>query len=264
MAHINGTPDRDFLYGTAFEDELYGLGGNDVLRGRAGNDRIDGGEGIDVLIGRTGDDIYYIDTLRDRVIERAGEGLDTVISTVSARLRAEVEDLTLVGGARMGIGNELSNLIIADQDDDLAIRNILDGGGADDVLRGGGGNDSLYGGATHQGNYLDGGAGADGFYFTEFASPVYDGYDRLMDFSSADTIFLYRPTFDQLDAGVLAADAFVIGSAAQDAEDRIIFNPGQREIFYDPDGTGPEEAVRIAGGIPWNVTMDRTDFIAYG
>jgi Ca2+-binding RTX toxin-like protein len=46
--------------------------------------------------------------------------------------------------------------------------------------------------------------------------------------------------------GQLAADAFHLGSAAKDAEDRIIYHKATGGLFYDADGTGPEAQVQIA------------------
>ena len=44
----------------------------------------------------------------------------------------------------------------------------------------------------------------------------------------------------------LAANQFVIGTAAQDANDRIIYNSNTGELFYDSDGTGGTAAVQFA------------------
>ncbi len=102
---------------------------------------VNGSGAGDTLIGGQGDDTYVIDNALDTVTENAGEGTDTVQSSISidlAALSANVENLTLNDNAGInGTGNALNNIIIAGSGD-----NTLDGGAGDDDLRGGGGNDT--------------------------------------------------------------------------------------------------------------------------
>ena len=59
---------------TRFADTIYGLNGND---------KIDGGAGDDIMYGGGGYDSYYVDSMRDKVIEDPHQGFDTVFSSVS-------------------------------------------------------------------------------------------------------------------------------------------------------------------------------------
>ncbi len=59
MARIIGTPDHDYLEGTAEDDVVEGLEGSDTVHGGAGDDVIDGGAGHDGLFGGTGDDLIF-------------------------------------------------------------------------------------------------------------------------------------------------------------------------------------------------------------
>ena len=111
---LNGTAGADTLVGYATADNLSGVAGNDVLFGRAGDDTLDGGPGADTMYGEAGDDTYIVDNPADVVIESTGNGADTVRSFVTHTLPANVENLTLVGGAAIsGTGNALDNVLLA-------------------------------------------------------------------------------------------------------------------------------------------------------
>ena len=63
------------------------------LNGGDGNDTIDGGVGNDKVAGGKGDDSYFVDSAKDVVSEIANQGRDTVISSISFTLGANVEEL---------------------------------------------------------------------------------------------------------------------------------------------------------------------------
>ncbi len=110
---------------------------NTIIGGRA-NNLLDGGLGADTLIGGAGDDTYLVDQGGDVVSELANEGIDTIESSVTYTLGANVEHLVLTGtGAADAIGNALNNDVRGN-----AASNILDGGAGDDSLRGNGGADT--------------------------------------------------------------------------------------------------------------------------
>lgn len=145
---------------------------NDTISAKGGNDSIDGGAGADYMDGGIGNDTYYVDTWSDngwapdddQVIEAAASGTDLVFASVSYRLAANVENLTLLGTASIaGWGNDLGNTIAGNAGD-----NLLDGGVGNDIVSGGDGNDTILGGAGTDvltGNagddWLQGGAGSD-------------------------------------------------------------------------------------------------------
>ena len=79
----------------------------DTLTGDTGNNRLDGGALNDALAGGAGDDTYIVDHAGDAVTEAADQGTDTVQSSVTHTLTANVENLTLTGGDSIsGFGND--------------------------------------------------------------------------------------------------------------------------------------------------------------
>jgi Ca2+-binding RTX toxin-like protein len=66
------------------------------ITGNSGNNVLDGGAGADTMTGGAGNDTYLVDNAGDVVTEQAGEGLDTVQSSVSWTLGANVETLQLI------------------------------------------------------------------------------------------------------------------------------------------------------------------------
>jgi len=112
--------------------------GNNVITGNNGNNTLQGGGGLDTLIGGAGNDTYIVDTTTNTIIEDAAAGTDTVLSSVTFTLDANLENLTLTGAAAInGTGNIANNVITGNNGD-----NILNGGGGLDTLIGGAGNDT--------------------------------------------------------------------------------------------------------------------------
>jgi len=125
------------------------------LTGNSGNNVLDGSAGADVMAGGAGDDAYLVEHVGDVVAEQPNEGMDSIQSSITYALGANVENLTLTGAATInGTGNELDNILMGN---DMA--NVLAGGDGDDTLTGLAGNDVLDGGQGH--DLLDGGTGID-------------------------------------------------------------------------------------------------------
>lgn len=165
---ISGTDKPNVLRGTDAAETLRGFGGHDVVFAEGGNDLLDGGDGKDRMVGGPGDDTYLVSQSDDQVVERAHEGIDTVLSDVSFELPAHVENLRMPGPGTSDItlrGNDLDNQIVGAP----FSYELIYGMGGDDILDGGGRHGGfLYGGDGNDRllvsfGELQGDAGADSF-----------------------------------------------------------------------------------------------------
>jgi Ca2+-binding RTX toxin-like protein len=143
----------------------------------------------------------------------------------------------------------------------------LSGGNNNDHLSGGRGNDKLVGGSGHDylmGQFgkdvLTGGSGNDRFVFD--VSPTTANRDTITDFSvEYDSIQLAQSVFTKAGSkGSLKAKAFWSGSAAHDADDRIIYNQKTGYLSYDPDGTGGASQ-KVIATLSKNLEITHKDFL---
>jgi Ca2+-binding RTX toxin-like protein len=65
--------------------------------------------------------------------------------------------------------------------------------------------------------------------------------------------------FTGLALGALSANAFHTGSAAADADDRIIYDSTTGHLFFDVDGTGPGAQIQFAS-LSNNLALTYSDF----
>jgi serralysin len=170
---------NDVIIGNGVDNVLLGNAGNDSIEGRLGNDTINGGIGADSMLGGVGNDFYFVENIGDSVVELAGEGTDTVSSSISYTLTDNVDNLILTDQALNGTGNGLDNVITGN-----AVANTLSGGAGNDRLIGGDGVDSLIGGL-----------GNDIFVAEINATKVASkggmiSLDRVLDFAAGDVLDL--------------------------------------------------------------------------
>jgi len=139
-AVYTGNAEADTLTGTSAAETIRGLEGNDVLRGAGGADTLDGGAGADRTEGGLGDDLHLVDNAGDVAVEAVGEGTDTVRSSVSYTIGANIENLQLTGATNIsGTGNAEVNVLTGNDGD-----NTLDGKAGADIMNGGLGNDTYF------------------------------------------------------------------------------------------------------------------------
>ena len=137
-------------------ENLIGSRLDDVLAGNADNNRLDGGLGADTLRGGLGDDIYLVDNAGDEVVELAGGGSDTVLSTAAQyTLGQNIENAQIVTSAKSNlVANALDNRIDAGAGD-----NILDGAGGVDTVSYAGAKNAITLDLALTGSQATGGAG---------------------------------------------------------------------------------------------------------
>lgn len=217
------------------EVQLIGTSKVESLIGTSGVDSLEGGAGGDSMAGGGGDDTYFVDNANDTIVELPGAGIDTVRTTVSFTLGANVENLSLEGLRDLiGIGNDEAN-----------------------VISGSVNNDRIYGrlGA----DTLSGDAGKDRFVFDTALGA--GNVDTVLDFTVGfDRIVLENDVFTGLSNGKLSAGAFRLGSVALDADDRILYDSPTGTLYFDVDGTGANPAIAFADLSP-GLALSRNDFL---
>jgi Ca2+-binding RTX toxin-like protein len=177
---INGIrAQRDFSISISFGTFSAPLYDGNILSGLGGNDILNGGFSAYAMSGGVGNDTHFVDNVGDIETEVAGGGIDTVVNSMSFILGANIENLTLDGGA----GNDQ-----------------LIGGRGIDILHGGAENDDLY---IHTGNIVtsdvvageiyDGGIGNDalvGAYngCADFSNVTLNGIEDLSGSGSSELI----------------------------------------------------------------------------
>ncbi|WP_256575202.1 hypothetical protein [Pseudomonas sp. PA27(2017)] len=261
---ITGTPEDDYLSGTAGAELILGMGGNDLVNyhgSRGGNDTIVGGAGSDGLYGGEGDDrIYAYEIGEFGPPNVMGTGGGTVGDRLDGR---DGNDLlmgsggvdVLLGGAGSDtiLGGDGGDLILADSTTELEQytpdlqayiftfgdnqqfsilissrpNNGSQGQAWNDVVFAGEGNDTVLG---YSGNdYLEGNGGHDYMLAGE-------GNDTLVGGEGNDT--LYGDGFDGVSEtypnsrlpGDMHGDDLLIGG---DGHDLIVGNGGNDRLYGD-------------------------------
>jgi Ca2+-binding RTX toxin-like protein len=237
--------------------------------GNSGDNILRGNGGINVLTGLGGNDTYYVGA-GDTVSEAAGPagGIDTIVSNANYSLEAfsqNVENLTLIGAAYIGIGDAGSNTIVGN-----SFANILNGKGGDDRIVGGFGNDWLWGDGSDAARSAYGiTAGADTFVFdTVLVGARNGGVDRIGDFHGAitgegDRIELSSSIFTNVGAsGTLAASEFASGAGMNTSSGtaHIIYDTTSGTLYYDADAGGSGGSVAFAS-LDNLATLSNSDFV---
>lgn len=204
--------ERVDLFATNGADKVRGGAFGDTLVGLSGNDTLYGGGGGDEVYGGGGNERLYGGAGNDRLFN--GDGANVLFGGAG-------DDVLEVwgNGAQRLYGEE----------------------GADEII-GSAGADQINGGAGA--DRLRGNGGADWFDFSK--APVPGQADVIEDFAAgSDRIRLLARVFGVAN-GALAAGDFVLGTAAVDAGDRILYDRATGQVWHDADGAGGAGAVLFA------------------
>jgi serralysin len=293
---LAGSDYGDSLTGNGGTNLLDGLGGNDTLDGGGGADQLTGGAGDDTyLVDNAGDKVIeklnrgtdtvsttlssYTLTADVENLVYAGTGDFTGTGNALANaLTGGTGDDTLIGrqggdaldgglgtdvasyataktGLVASLANPASNTGDAAGDTYASIEGVrgskyadaLGGDDGDNLLWGGGGQDTL-----------SGGLGGDTFAFDQ--TLVSGNVATVTDFAvGSDVIQLSLTIFAAAGfAGTLSASAFHTGSAAHDADDRIIYNGATGGLMFDADGIGGGSAKTFAN-VGTGLALSNTD-----
>ncbi len=269
------------LRGSTFNDLLAGDTGGNILEGSFGNDSLFGREGNDTLIGSAGNDLLVGGT--DNDVLQGGIGADQMNGEgglrdaasyvgATAGLRADLAFAVTNTGDAAGdtytavedlIGTSLNDVLAGDTANNLVRgedgNDAVFGRDGNDTVQGGQGADSIFGGAGN--DLLSGGAGPDSFFFNGAVGS--DNIETVQDFVAADDqLGLEDAIFVGLATGTLTANAFALGTAAQQTDDRIIYNAANGQILFDADGTGAGAAVHFAT-LAAGTTLTAADFFVF-
>ncbi|TGT70874.1 glycosyl hydrolase family protein [bacterium M00.F.Ca.ET.159.01.1.1] len=182
------------LYYSGASNHWFSATSGPTFNGSSGNDSIWASSGVNVtMYGGQGDDIYYLYSAGNKVVEYAGQGVDTINTWMSYTLPNNVENLVVTNAHNFAFGNALDNIITA-----TAGGQTIDGGAGNDVL-------------------IDGGGGADVFIVAKG-----NGSDSILNFASNDAVRLDGYGFTSF------AD---VHNAMMQAGPNVVLNLGSGEIL---------------------------------
>ncbi|CDX31211.1 Endo-1,3-1,4-beta-glycanase ExsH [Mesorhizobium sp. ORS 3359] len=182
------------LYYSGASNHWFSASSPGTFNGSSGNDSFWASSGVNVtMYGGQGDDIYYLYSASNKVVEYAGQGVDTINTWMSYTLPNNVENLVVTNAHNYAFGNALDNIITA-----KGGGQTLDGGADNDVL-------------------IDGGGGADTFIIAKG-----NGSDSIVNFAANDTV--------RLDGYGFTSFAAIHDSMIQ-AGPNVVLNLGSGEIL---------------------------------
>ncbi len=271
---IDGGGGDDTIDGGIGNDNLNGGYGSDSLIGGAGNDRLDGGAESgyddDFMAGGPGNDTYVVARQAvwvtdyddygnpvatyyypgDHVIEKAGEGTDTIElnlprSEGGYNMTDNVENLfTNMNSGIQAYGNGLNNIMEGNSGNDW-----LHGGYGNDTLKGYGSDDTLIGGAGS--DRLEGGDGNDILQGFEPNSIQTDDGNDILDGGSGNDIMV----------GSLGNDTYYVDSLGDIVTEKL--NEGTDIVYSSVDNyTLPdnvENLILASGSTAFNGTGNSLD-----
>jgi Ca2+-binding RTX toxin-like protein len=274
---VQGLAGADTLYGSTGDDTLEGGQGNDVLHGESGNNILEGGEGADAHFGAGG---FAVASYRQAAgaVQVYLDGSGTNTGEAQGDTYDSINGLWGSGHADVLVGNHYGNWIIADAGHDSVSGGLgsdtlygstghdtLNGGDDNDTLYGEGGDDALWGNAGADrllggdgadalrgedgDDTLDGGAGTDQLVggtgrdvFVAEAGSV----DGFIDFTAGEDKIQLSGSMFGLGAGALSTASFRQAGVALTGAQKVLYDRGTGDVWYDADGVGAGAAIKLA------------------
>lgn len=221
---------------TARAVNLTGNGLANYLVAGNGANVIDGAGGTDTVDYSSAAASVKVSLATGRAQETGGSGIDRLL---------RVENLT---------GSSFNDRLYGSTG-----KNVIDGADGNDRLSGGAGNDTLIGGAGR--DVLTGGAGRDTFRLEGTPGP--DNVDSVRDFNHTDDRFVLDAASFEFDgeSGPLNGGAFVIGTAAVEADDRLIYDDTTGRLYFDADGSESAADAVLVATLTGRPELDAGDFV---
>ena len=238
---LEGGTGDDLLNGGDGNDQIAGGEGSDQLNGGTGNNRLDGGAGADTMKAGTGNDVYK-DLQGDNQIE--DEGGNNRVTTGAGN---DFIQMIGTGADKINAGDGYNEVYAGAGNDTIVTGKGVDyivGGAGNDLIRAGAGNDTIDAGTGA--DRVFGGTGADSFVMATLQD---NDYVRILDFkaSDGDKVVFDQTLFNGLNMSALAQQ-FVANTTgvASTAEQRVIFDTRNGNLYYDEDGSGSLKADHVA------------------
>jgi len=257
------TRGNDKIIGTVGWDTINGMGGKDKLSGSWGLDIFKVGEGHSIITDFNMITSASKPTKLNEVLIVSPEAIvDVTLKAPWVATPASVNegivninawgnavDLSAIsdgvwnvkngGAAARFMGTQVNDSLIGGRG-----RDTLSGGDGDDFLAGGTGVDTL-----------SGGEGSDTFRFGGNTET-----DRITDFvSGTDRIELDSKLYMKLTPGGLDPSVFLLGNAATNGDERLIYDQSNGALYYDADGSGIV-APALIGSFDNQVVIEAGDF----
>jgi len=202
--------------------------------------------GLYALIMQTDGDVK-INNLKGGVIEGDQVSIYSVGETI-IKNAGKIEGIIITSNFEDKVVNKKKidgDVILSGGDD---VFKNKDKGKVDGAIAGGDGNDKIVLGAKAEEILFD------------TALNAATNVDRVKHFTSGkDVLLLDDDIFSTLMPGDLPASAFVKGTAAVDADDRIIYDKKTGSLYYDADGSGAGAQVKFAQ-LDKNTKLKASDF----